>query len=194
MRETNKLYVKSTKSTKSKLLDNKNNSKVNINSKNINLKKDEFNFKSNDSAVELCENYGDKQDIIKFLKIKSNSCDNILNKLEESKIQKHIINKITKYKKIPNNIIIYYRERSSYGLKYSGEELDKHITDTDIVNEIYNYLRIKYNKESIFNIDINFIINDIWTTLDEEGPRDHIFDALNKLAIKRINKNKYWFF
>jgi hypothetical protein len=173
-----------------------------IKTKDINL--DGFNFKYNKKVLEYCNNlcrekiiytadkssfkfvksndYESCDDIFKYLKLNKNSkCEEIIKKLEESKYQKMIIKKITNYKKIPDSVFDYYSENMS----------DK-ITDSDIVNIIYDYIRMKYNEYSILNIDVDWFFKETYTTITEEGPRDYIFDNLEILSKKQLNKKSSW--
>ena len=63
---------------------------------------------------------------------------------------------------------------------YSKEIIKFDITDNEIKQIIIDYLRIKYNESSIFDIDIYFIYCEGWkrNCLDEEGPREYIYDKI----------------
>ena len=110
--------------------------------------------------------------IFKLLGCKSNiNRDFIITKLESKSIQSKIIKKITNYKKIPKKTLDYYKTNC-----------DKEISDEDIINAILKYLHKKYNEQSIFWIDIDTIYFNGWNKneLDEEGPREYIYNILCK--------------
>ena len=104
----------------------------------------------------------------KFVNYNNISFEKILDKLEDKKIQKKIIKIITNYKKIPKKTINHFK---FYNKKISNNEIKQFIID---------YLRIKYNELSIFDLDINFIYFEGWNKncLIEEGPSDYIIDRI----------------
>lgn len=154
--------------------------KININ---------DFNFIRNSKVIKEIENSANTLQNIPNIyyktlgitkkEIHNISIDYILNKLEDIKIQKKIIKYITDYKKIPKKTIHYFKNLKSM---YSKENIVKEITDNEIKQIIIDYLRIKYNEYSIFNIDISFIYFQGWNKnyLDEEGPSDYIFDKIEE--------------
>lgn len=101
---------------------------------------------------------------IKFLKLKKNyTNDDIIDKLTSKTIHNKIIKKLIDYKKIPISILDYYKSRLN------------DITYEDIINKLLEYLHIQYNEKSIFDFDVGIIvINNKYTSLNEEGPRDYI--------------------
>jgi hypothetical protein len=152
---------------------------------------DHFNFRRNDQIIKELEEIGlssipiifyevldltkkSKYHHNKYIDFNNISIEKIVDKLEDEKIQKKIIKKITNYKKIPKKTIDYFK---IYNNKISNNELKQFIID---------YLRIKYNDLSIFNLDINFIYFEGWenNTLLEEGPKDYIIER-----IKEVNKS-----
>jgi len=154
--------------------------KININ---------DFNFSRNSNVIKEIENSANSlQNIpniyykklgISKKEINNISIDYILDKLEDAKIQKNIIKYITDYKKIPKKTIDYFKNFKSMN--------SKEITDNEIKQIIIDYLRLKYNEYSIFNIDIYFIYCEGWNRncLDEEGPREYIFDRIKKFKKKK---------
>ena len=93
----------------------------------------------------------------------------LINLIEKETNQKKIIKVLSKYNSIPKKIINYFKKN-----------LPDEISDEMIVNKILEYLSIKYNKLSILDIDIDYIIFDKKYLLDEEGPREYIFNGLKK--------------
>jgi hypothetical protein len=140
---------------------------------NINISN--FNFSRNSKVIKEIENYGNSlQDIpniyykklgIKKKEINNISIDYLLDKLEDNKNQKKIIDYITNYKKIPPKTIDYFKNLKPIDIiqkkkikseksKENNIENNSKITDNEIKQIIIDYLRIKYNELSIFNIDI----------------------------------------
>jgi hypothetical protein len=132
---------------------------------------------SNSDSLENIPNIYYKKLGITKKEIKNISIDFILDKLEDKKNQKKIISYITNYKNIPKDTIKYFKTMKPI---YSKEIIKFDITDNEIKQIIIDYLRIKYNEFSIFNIDIYFIFCEGWkrNCLDEEGPREYIFDRI----------------
>ena len=154
----------------------------------------DFNFTRNSKVIkEINNNTINLPNIYyKKLGITKKETNNIFDKLEDAKIQKKIIKYITDYKKIPKKTIYYFKNLESMYSKnlesmYSEENALKEISDDEIKQIIIDYLRIKYNEYSIFDIDISFIYFQGWNKncLSEEGPSDYIFDR-----IKELNKKK----
>jgi hypothetical protein len=149
----------------------------------------DFNFTRNPKVIKEIENSGNSlQNIpniyykklgISKKEIHNISIDYILDKLEDAKMQKKIIKYITDYKKIPKKTIDYFKKMKSVN--------SKEITDNEIKQIIIDYLRLKYNEYSIFNIDIYFIYCEGWNRncLDEEGPREYIFHKIKEFNTKK---------
>jgi len=78
---------------------------------------------------------------------------------------------LKKLDKIPKDIINYYLEN-----KIENEE----ITKQQIKEFLIEYIRLKYNQESVLNFDISLILFDNRYGLSEEGPRDYVFDQMKK--------------
>jgi len=134
---------------------------------------------SNSDLLENIPNIYYKKLGITKKEIKNISIDFILDKLEDQKNQKKIISYITNYKKIPKETIKYFKTIKP---AYSKEIIKYDITNNEIKQIIIDYLRIKYNESSIFDIDIYFIYCEGWerNCLDEEGPREYIYDKIKK--------------
>lgn len=139
-----------------------------------------------------------KNQELKKKEINNISIDYLLDKLEDNKNQKKIINYITNYKKIPQKTIDYFKNLKPIDIiqkkkikseksKENNIENNSKITDNEIKQIIIDYLRIKYNELSIFNIDIYIIYIEGWdkNCLNEEGPREYIFHR-----IKNFNKRE----
>ena len=157
---------------------------------------DNFNFTRNEKVkktiYEISENSLENIPYIYYKKlgikknqIKNISIDFILDKLEDKNNQKKIISYITNYKKNPEKTIDYFKNLKSLYGKNKNKILK--VTDNQIKQIIIDYLRIKYNECSIFDTDIYFIYCEGWNRncLDEEGPRDYIFDRIKELNIKK---------
>lgn len=78
---------------------------------------------------------------------------------------------LKKLDKIPKGIINYFLERKPE---------NKEITKQQIKEFLIDYIRLKYNQESVLNIDISFILFQNYYGLDEEGPREYVFDQMKK--------------
>jgi hypothetical protein len=105
--------------------------------------------------------------------------------LEDKKMQKKIIQKIINYKKIPNNILNYYKNID----KWNNLDISQFITYEDIINTIYEYLLIKYNTFSILNYDIDNLYNNNWNSLNEEGLSEYVFSKLILIGLHNIKNN-----
>jgi hypothetical protein len=149
------------------------------NSKVIKVIEDDTNFLQNVPTI-FYKKLGIKKKDINNITI-----DLILDKLEDNKNQKKIINYITDYKKIPQKTINHFKNVKSIYQNKKNIKID--ITDNEIKQIIIDFLRIKYNQYSIFNIDISFIYFEGWNRncLDEEGPSDYIFDRIKELKGKK---------
>ena len=121
--------------------------------------------------------------LLKKLKLKNiKNIEELGTNLEKKEIQNKIIKKLIKTNKVPKNIINYY-------LKNTNNE---NITKETVIQYIEEYLNLKYNKLSILDFDIGYIFDTgKFNTLDEEGPREYIFNKLNnhdKSIFKKIFK------
>ncbi len=149
---------------------------------------DNFNFVRNSKVIQLIKETSNN-DSLEYIpdicykklgikkEIKNISIDSILDKLEDKKNQKKIISYIINYKKIPKKTIKYFKTIQPI---YSKEIIKFDITDDEIKQIIIDYLRIKYNEYSIFDIDIYFIFCQGWkkNCLDEDGPREYIYERI----------------
>jgi hypothetical protein len=157
---------------------------------------DNFNFSRNSSKIKEIENnpsnyLPDTLDVcykklgITKKEINNKSVNTILDKLEDNKNQKKIINYITNHKKIPKKTINHFKNLKSLYCKEKNISIE--VSDDDIKQIIIDYLRIKYNEMSIFDIDIYFIYCRGWkhNDLDKEGPSDYIYDRIKELNQKK---------
>jgi hypothetical protein len=162
---------------------------------------DNFNFSRNSIKIKDIENnpsnyLPNSLDVcykklgITNKEINNKSIDSILDKLENKKNQKKIINCITNHKKIPKKTIDYFKNLKSM---YSKKNISFEVSDDEIKQIIIDYLRIKYNEMSIFDIDIYFIYCSGWkhNDLDKEGPSEYIFERIKELNKKKNKKESY---
>jgi hypothetical protein len=160
---------------------------------------DNFKFYRNSKVIKSIEDIGLKEISMTYYKelgltkksksTKKNyieynniNIDILLDKLEDEKFQKKIIKCITNYKKIPQKTINYFKNIKPLFSKNNISDDKNKISDDNIKQFIIDYLRIKYNELSIFDIDIYFIYFEGWKNncLDEEGPKDYIIDRIRK--------------
>ena len=100
----------------------------------------------------------------------------LIKELEDESNQKKIIKKLkNKILKSPKNIINYYKKALHFGTK---KLINEDITDKQIKEYLLDYIKLKYNEESILNLDIYLIFFKNKNALNEEGAREYVINKM----------------